>query len=85
MQLAVKQEIIVGIITGGDTYAVKKRFESLGCQHVYMKSINNLKDFSHFLEKNGFLPEENCFIGDDIPKYEAMKLHRNEVPYILRE
>ena len=74
MQLAVKQGIILGIISGGDTQAVRKRFESLGFQYVYMRSRNKLKDFQDFLQKTGFSPEEVCFVGDDLPDYEAMQL-----------
>ena len=73
MQLAVKQGIILGIITGGDTQAVRIRFETLGCQHIYMRSRNKLKDFQDILQKNGLSPEEACFVGDDLPDYEAMQ------------
>ena len=73
MQLAVKQGIILGIVTGGDTAAVRKRFESLGFQHIYMRSRNKLNDFLDFLEKTGLSAEEVCFVGDDLPDYEAMQ------------
>ena len=74
MQLAVKQGIVLGIVTGGDTMAVKKRFESLGFQYIYLKSRHKLNDFKDFLQKTGFLPEEVCFVGDDLPDYEAMHM-----------
>jgi len=74
MQLAVKQGIVLGIVTGGDTMAVKKRFESLGFQYIYMRSRNKLTDFQDFLQKTGFSPEEVCFVGDDLPDYEAMQM-----------
>jgi len=73
MQLAVKQGIILGIVTGGDTMAVKKRFDSLGFQYIYLRSRNKLNDFQDFLSKTGFSPEEVCFVGDDLPDYEAMQ------------
>ena len=73
MQLAVKQGIVLGIVTGGDTMAVKKRFESLGFQYIYMRSRNKLTDFQDFLQKTGFSPEEVCFVGDDLPDYEALQ------------
>jgi len=72
MQLAVKQGLILGIITGGDTAAVRIRFESLGFQYIYSKSRNKLNDFTDFLQKTGFSPEEVCYVGDDLPDYEAM-------------
>jgi len=73
MQLAVKEGIILGIISGGETRAVRIRFESLGCQHIYLKSRNKLKDFQDFLQKTGLLAEEVCFVGDDLPDYEPMQ------------
>ena len=73
MQLAVKQGLILGIVTGGNTEAVRIRFESLGFQHIYQRSRNKLNDFRDFLQKTGFAPEEVCFVGDDLPDYEAMQ------------
>ena len=73
MQLAVKQGITLGIITGGDTKAVRIRFESLGCQYIYLRSRSKLNDFQDFLRKTGFLAEEICFVGDDLPDYEVMQ------------
>ena len=73
MQLAVKQGLILGIVTGGDTNAVRKRFEGLGFQYVYLRSRNKLTDFMDFLQKTGLSPEEVCFVGDDLPDYEAMQ------------
>jgi len=73
MQLAVKQGLQLGIITGGDTTAVRIRFESLGFQHIYQRSRNKLHHFLDFLQKTGLSPEEVCFVGDDLPDYEAMQ------------
>jgi len=73
MQLAVKQGITLGIISGGDSQSVRKRFESLGCQYIYLKSRNKLNDFQDYLRKTGLLSEEVCFVGDDLPDYEVMQ------------
>lgn len=74
MQLAAKQGYQLGIITGGDTQAVRIRFESLGFQHVYLKAKYKMNEFQDFLEKTGLKPEEVCYVGDDIPDYEIMKI-----------
>ncbi|MCL2649673.1 MAG: HAD hydrolase family protein [Candidatus Azobacteroides sp.] len=74
MQLAVKQGIILGIISGCDTLAVKKRFEGLGFQYLYLNSKNKMTDFQDFLQKTGLLPEEICYVGYDIPDYEVMQI-----------
>ncbi|MDR1683718.1 MAG: HAD hydrolase family protein [Candidatus Symbiothrix sp.] len=74
MQLAIKQGIILGIITGGETSAVRKRFESLGFQYVYLKARYKMNEFRDFLQKTGLQPEEVCYVGDDIPDYEIMEI-----------
>lgn len=74
MQLAVKQGIILGIISECDTPAVRKRFEGLGFQYLYLKSKNKMNDFEDFLRKTGLMPDEICFVGNDIPDYEVMKV-----------
>ena len=74
MQLAVKQGIILAIITGCDTIAVRKRFGGLGFQYMYQNSKNKMADFQDFLQKTGLLPEEICYVGYDIPDYEVMQI-----------
>ena len=73
MQLAVKQGIILGLISESDSSAVRKRFESLGFQYLYLKSENKMNDFHDFLQKTGLFPEEVCFVGDDLPDYKVMQ------------
>lgn len=73
MQLAVKHGYQVGIITGGNTEAVKLRFERLGVQHIYMASAVKIHDFQDFLKKSGLSAEEIVYVGDDIPDYEVMQ------------
>jgi len=73
MQLAVKQGIILGLIFEGDSSAVRKRFESLGFQYIYMRSHSKMDDFQNFLRKTGLLPEEVCFVGNDLPDYAVMR------------
>ena len=74
MQLAVKQGIVLGIISRCDTLAVRKRFEGLGFQHLYLNSNDKMADFQDFLQKTGLLSEEICYIGNDIPDYKIMQM-----------
>ena len=51
LQLAVKKGYHLAIITGGNTLAVRKRFEGLGIQDVYMGSAVKMNDFDDFVRK----------------------------------
>jgi 3-deoxy-D-manno-octulosonate 8-phosphate phosphatase (KDO 8-P phosphatase) len=74
---ALKQAVVCGfpvaIITGGNTLAVRKRFESLGIQDIYMGSSYTLDRLKDFMKKYELKAEEILFMGDDIPDYEALK------------
>ena len=72
LQLAVKKGLTMGIITGGNTEAVRIRFQNLGFEHIYMKSRIKKEDLLDFINKTGLKPEEIVYVGDDIPDYEAM-------------
>lgn len=73
LQLAVKKGFILGIITGGNTVAVKVRYERLGIENIYMSASNKMLALQDFLQKNSLSPEEVLFMGDDIPDYDVMK------------
>jgi len=72
INLAVKKGLILGIITGGRTEAVRKRFELLGIKYIYMGACDKNKDFNDFLERTGLDASEIAYMGDDIPDYEVM-------------
>ena len=69
---AVKKGFTLGIITGGRTEAVRKRFELLGVPYIYMGACDKKKNFEDFLEKTGLQPHEIAYMGDDIPDFEVM-------------
>jgi 3-deoxy-D-manno-octulosonate 8-phosphate phosphatase (KDO 8-P phosphatase) len=73
MQLAAKKGYLLGIITGGDSSAIRMRFENLGFNHIYTKSKVKMTDFRSFVQKTGLELDEICYVGDDIPDYEIMK------------
>ncbi|MDR0427889.1 MAG: HAD hydrolase family protein [Dysgonamonadaceae bacterium] len=74
LQLAAKQGYHLGIITGGDTDAVRKRFENLGFRYIYLKARYKMNEFRDFLNQTGLQLDEICYVGDDIPDYEIMKI-----------
>ena len=74
MQLAAKNGYILGLITGGDSEAIRIRFVSLGFNYIYTKAKDKIIDFRSFLQKTGLDLEEICYVGDDIPDYEIMQI-----------
>lgn len=72
IHMAVKCGYGVAIITGGNSPAVRARFELLGMKDIYMKSSIKIIDFEDYLQKNGYRPEEVAYVGDDIPDYPVM-------------
>ncbi|MDA3952470.1 MAG: HAD-IIIA family hydrolase [Bacteroidales bacterium] len=71
---ALKQDYILGIISGGSSEATKKRFQYLGITDIYMKSRDKVKDLEDFSFKHGLKREEILYMGDDLPDYEVMQM-----------
>ena len=72
IQLACKRGLIVAIITGGNTLAVRKRYEGLGVKDIYMGAGVKLVAYEEFVARHGLKYEEVLYVGDDIPDYEVM-------------
>lgn len=75
LQLAVKQGLAVGIITGGHTEAVRRRFLSLGLPYedIYLASSIKIKDYEDFRKRHALQDEEIAYMGDDIPDMQVMQ------------
>jgi 3-deoxy-D-manno-octulosonate 8-phosphate phosphatase (KDO 8-P phosphatase) len=73
VQLAVKKGLKICIISGGKSEAVRKRFEGLGVQHIFLGSAKKIDVFHEFLKSQNLKPEEVCYTGDDIPDFAVMK------------
>lgn len=73
LQLAVKMNLRVGIITGGKMEAVRKRYEGLGITDIYMGAAVKTKELAHLMNTYNLQPEEVLYMGDDIPDYEVMQ------------
>ncbi len=72
LQLAVKAGFHVGIITGGNFEAVRRRYEGLGVQDIYLRVAVKTVAYDDFLAKHQLREEEVLFMGDDIPDYEVL-------------
>ncbi|MFA6873889.1 MAG: HAD family hydrolase [Bacteroidaceae bacterium] len=73
LQLAVKLGYVVAIITGGNTEAIRRRYNNLGIAEIHLGSSVKMKVYLQLLEKYHLKNEEVIFMGDDIPDYEVMK------------
>ena len=76
LHLAAKQGVLLGIITGGKTEAVRKRFLSLGlaAENIYLGSSVKIHDYCDFRDRHGLKDEEILYVGDDIPDLEVMRM-----------
>ena len=78
IQLAVKLGLRIAIITGGNTKAIRVRYERLGVEDVFMGCAVKVKTYDDFLSKYGLTDGEVMYMGDDIPDLEIM--HRVGCP-----
>ena len=74
MQHAVKCGLILAIITGGRTEAVRIRYESLGLKDVILGAAVKISTYEELKKKYQLQDEEIAYVGDDIPDYEIMKV-----------
>ena len=75
LHLAAKMGVLLGIITGGRTEAVRRRFLSLGLkeENIYLGSSVKIHDYRDFRDRYGLCDEEILYVGDDIPDLEVMR------------
>jgi len=73
LQLAVKKGYRIIIITGGNSEAVRQRFQGLGIKEVYLAIGNKLKVFHEIVKRDNLKMENILYMGDDIPDYEIMR------------
>lgn len=72
LQLAVKKGYRIIIITGGNSEAVRKRFQGLGIEEVYMAIGNKLEVFHQIVKEDQLELNSILYMGDDIPDYQIM-------------
>ena len=74
VQHAVKSGYVVGIISGGKSEGVRKRFEGLGVQHIYLGQGHKMEAFQDFCEKANVSPAQVAYMGDDLPDIPVMNV-----------
>lgn len=74
LQLAVKRGFKLAVLSGARSKGVEHRLRGLGVQDIYLGLDSKIDAYHEFIEKNGLLPEQVLFMGDDIPDLELMKM-----------
>jgi 3-deoxy-D-manno-octulosonate 8-phosphate phosphatase (KDO 8-P phosphatase) len=65
--------IKVGIITGGDSIGVRKRFEGLGVNFLYMGNEDKRASYEKIQKEAGVTDEECLYMGDEFFDLPIMK------------
>ena len=85
---ALKNNYLIGVITGGNDEEVRHRINYLGIKDYYAKSPNKAIDFEDFKSKYDLKNEEILTMGDDLPDMNIMKISgisacpKNAVPEV---
>lgn len=69
---AVKQGLVLGIISAGFSQAAYDRFENFGVHHIYMNAKPKLPAYKEILEKEGISASEVLYMGDDIADMQCL-------------
>ncbi len=72
MQLAIKKNYRIAIISGGFSESMKRRFEILKIKDVFLGVDKKIDVYNQYLETHNLEKENILFMGDDIPDYEIM-------------
>lgn len=65
MKVLMKAGLKVGIITGGDSVGVRKRFTDLGLDYLKMGNEDKRKAYQEVLEDTGVNEDEVLYVGDE--------------------
>lgn len=76
IRMAMMKGYKLGIITGGCSESITKRFLQSGIkpEDVYLGSRDKIEDFEDFCRKYDLLPEEILYMGDDLPDIPVMQV-----------
>lgn len=70
---AVRAGLHIAIISGGYQEAVRRRFELIGVQDIYLGAGDKLPLLREWMEKRGLVPEQVAYVGDDVPDVAPMQ------------
>lgn len=73
IQLAMKLGLRIAIMTGAKVTSIRKRYEGLGVEDIYIGCSVKIEIYETFLHKYGLTDKEIMYMGDDIPDLEIMR------------
>lgn len=73
IQLAMKLGLRIAIMTGAKVTSIRKRYEGLGVEDIYIGCSIKIETYETFLHKYGLTDKEIMYMGDDIPDLEIMR------------
>lgn len=74
LRLAQMSGLHVAIITGAHPEAIRRRYELLGIEDVFLSCSVKTKVYAELKAKYQLADDEVLYMGDDIPDYEIMQL-----------
>jgi 3-deoxy-D-manno-octulosonate 8-phosphate phosphatase (KDO 8-P phosphatase) len=74
LQLAVKKNYNVAVISGGKSSSMSRRLDALNVKDYFLGVSAKREIFNKYLDEKGLSTDEVLFMGDDIPDYDLMKL-----------
>ena len=73
LRLAQMSGLHIAIITGARPEAIRRRYELLGIEDIYLACSVKMETYAKLKEKYGLADDEVLYMGDDIPDYEIMQ------------
>lgn len=73
MQLAVKQGLILAVITGGESEEIASRMKVLGIKDVWQSVPEKLPVLHQWMKSHSLSKEEVLYMGDDIPDLKCLR------------
>jgi len=73
IQLAMKMGLRIAIISGCRIEGVRKRYEGLGMEDIYLGAAVKIQVYEEFKSRYSLNDDEVMFMGDDIPDLEVMR------------
>jgi 3-deoxy-D-manno-octulosonate 8-phosphate phosphatase (KDO 8-P phosphatase) len=63
----------MGVITGRESPALRRRMQELGVEFVYEKQPHKIAAYEEIVQKTGVTEDEVAYLGDDLPDITVMR------------